>query len=70
MDSYDWSDGAAEYVIFTILLIVPTFKILKKTGMNPAWSFLHVIPLFGWLAVLFLLSFGRWPAVDDLADKG
>lgn len=48
-------------VIFCILLIYPSFKILQKIGFNGWLSVLVVIPFVSIIA-LWVLAFYRWPS--------
>jgi hypothetical protein len=48
-------------VVLAVLVVVPLFRIMKKAGLNPAWSFLIVIPGLGYLAVIGILAFAEWP---------
>ncbi|MCP4747436.1 MAG: hypothetical protein GY874_15035 [Desulfobacteraceae bacterium] len=56
--------GLAEFlhiVIVSILVLIPTWRIVSRTGYNPFLSILVLIPLVGPLIVLFVLAFGDWP---------
>lgn len=47
------------------LLVIPLWRILKRTGHSGWWSLLLFIPL-GNLLGLWLLAYARWPAVDSI----
>ena len=51
-------------VIFSLIVVIPGWRIFKQTGMAPAWSLLLFIPTLGFLVVIAILAFGRWPAID------
>ncbi|WP_424927438.1 hypothetical protein [Amaricoccus tamworthensis] len=48
------------YLIFAVLLVVPAWKIVGRSGMHPAFSLLFLIPLVG-LIFLWVLAFRKWP---------
>ena len=59
-------DGTASligWLIGTILLIVPAWRILGKAGFPPALSLLMIVPLLGNLCVFIVLAFTEWPAL-------
>lgn len=49
------------FIISVMLIVIPTWRIVQRTGYPPALSLLVVIPLIGPLAVLIILAFGDWP---------
>ena len=48
-------------IVFTIL---PFWMIFKKAGFHPALSLLMLVPLAN-IAMLFVLAFARWPALEQ-----
>jgi hypothetical protein len=50
-----------EMVMLAIVVVVPLFRIMRKTGLNPMLSFIIFIPGLGYLAVLGILAFAQWP---------
>lgn len=65
--------GLIEWIIATILIIIPIWRILRKAGYSPALSLLSIVPVLGPLGLLALLAFGQWPALarrvrDDIAS--
>ena len=52
-----------EWLLPTILFIVPTWIILRKAGFPPALSLLLLVPLLGWLGLTIVLAFVEWPAL-------
>jgi len=55
--------GLIEWIIATILIIIPIWRILRKAGYSPALSLLSIVPVLGPLGLLALLAFGQWPAL-------
>lgn len=53
-------DGTTMYVLMTVLMIVSTFKILQRVGMQPLLSLLCLIPFVGMIIVMCMLAFGEW----------
>ena len=50
-------------VIVLSILLIPLWRIVKRTGHSPWWSLLIFIPLGNFIG-LWLLAFVRWPAID------
>ena len=50
-------------VIFLVIYFVPIVRIVQRTGHSGWWVLLALIP-FGNIIGLWLLGFGRWPALD------
>jgi hypothetical protein len=50
-------------LILLSIALVPTWRIVKRTGHSGWWSLLAFIPLVNFVAP-WLLAFVRWPAVD------
>jgi hypothetical protein len=42
------------------ILVVPSWRIVKKAGYAGAWSLLAVVPLLN-IVLLWVFAFGRWP---------
>lgn len=59
--------GLIEWIIATIVVIIPVWRILRKAGFSPALSLFSVVPLLGPLGLLALLAFGEWPALTGRA---
>lgn len=39
---------------------IPTWKIVKKAGFNPAWSFVGFVPLLN-IVMLWVFALASWP---------
>jgi hypothetical protein len=50
-----------QYMIGLALTVYPTWKIIKRTGLNQYWAALLFIPGLGGLIVLVMLAFSDWP---------
>jgi len=48
-------------LLWWVLLGVPLYFILKRTGMSMGLVALVLIPLIGAVIVLWILAFARWP---------
>lgn len=55
-------------LITLAIIIVPLWKIMRKTGQNPAISLLVVIPIIGPLIYALVFGYGRWPKYPDEAS--
>ena len=52
-----------EWLIMTILVIIPAWRILRKAGFVPALSLALIVPLLGWFCVMIVLAFVQWPVL-------
>ena len=50
------------WLVLSLLVVVPLWRIYGRAGLNPALSLLVLIPWVGGLAVLAVLAFSSWPA--------
>jgi hypothetical protein len=50
------------YIIWSVLLLIPAWKVCQKAGFTPWWSLLVFVPLLGYPALCALLGWGQWPA--------
>jgi hypothetical protein len=50
-------------LIILSIALVPSWRIVKRTGHSGWWSLLVFIPLVNFVA-LWLLAFVQWPAID------
>jgi len=48
-------------VVSTIIIAIPVWKILVRTGMNRGWIILLIIPFFGWLILWSIIAAAKWP---------
>lgn len=46
-----------------VLLIIPAWRIVRRTGWHPALSLLLFFPGIGLPVLALILAFGRWPAL-------
>lgn len=53
--------------VFSLLLIVPTWRICTRAGLSGAIALFHLVPFVGSLVVLCVLGFSTWPAGE--ADR-
>ncbi len=49
------------YLLFSLLVIIPTWRIFARAGYSGALSLLHLIPGIGAFIVMAILAFGTWP---------
>jgi uncharacterized membrane protein YhaH (DUF805 family) len=66
-----WAIGLGSAILFVIvivhlllslLLIVPSWRILARAGYSGALSLFHLVPVIGSFIVMAILAFGDWPA--------
>jgi len=61
-------DAVGAAVFLALVLIVPIWRIVRRTGRHPALSLLIFFPGIGLILVAFILAFGRWPALENGAS--
>ncbi len=47
-------------VFYTVIIVIPCWRILKKAGYPPVLSLLAMVPLVNVVA-LWLFAFAKWP---------
>lgn len=47
-------------VVYTVIIVIPCWRILKKAGYSPALSLLAIVPLVNIIALWFF-AFAKWP---------
>ena len=52
-------------ILFSFIYVIPFWRILKRTGFNPALSLLAIIPLVKLIA-LYYFAFSDWPNENKL----
>ena len=62
--SFDFDLSRDLALLVTWSLIIPGWFVFKKAGMTPFWTLLLVLPGIGLYAVMALLAYRRWPALD------
>ena len=49
------------HVLFALLLIVPSWRILERAGYSGLHALFHLVPVIGPFIVMAILAFGDWP---------
>lgn len=49
-------------LLLAVLVIIPAWRIIGRTGLSPAWSILLAVPLLGFPVVALVVAYSRWPA--------
>ena len=49
------------YLLFSLLVIIPTWRICTRAGYSGALSLFHLVPGIGSFIVMAILAFGTWP---------
>jgi hypothetical protein len=68
MDPMQDPDAVGAAVFLALVLIVPVWRIVRRTGRHPALALLIFFPGVGIILVAFILAFGRWPALESRAS--
>jgi hypothetical protein len=48
-------------LIWYVIGAIPAFLVVRRTGMSGWWGLLLLIPIFGFVIVLWVVAFARWP---------
>lgn len=49
-------------LVGTLLVIIPLWRICGRAGFHPVLSLIAIIPILGFLVVVGILAFSKWPA--------
>lgn len=55
-------EGMIGWIIGSLLVVVPMWRICGRAGFNPALGLLSLIPWLGFVIVSGILAFSQWPA--------
>jgi hypothetical protein len=47
-------------IIYSLVYVIPIWRILKRTGYNPVLSFIALIPIMK-IVALYYFAFSPWP---------
>jgi|GEM_PF-2862684 len=47
--------------ILTLLAIIPTLKLLSRTGLSLWWALLLILSMVGFLLIVCIVAFRDWP---------
>lgn len=47
-----------------LLVIIPLWVIFRRAGLAPALSLIVFLPYLGFVIVVLILAFARWPATE------
>ncbi len=50
------------HLLLSLLLIIPSWRILARAGYSGALSLFHLVPVIGPFIVMAILAFGDWPS--------
>jgi uncharacterized membrane protein YhaH (DUF805 family) len=49
-------------VVSLVIVMIPLWRITRRTGRDPWLSLLNLVPVVGSIAFAAILAYGRWPA--------
>ena len=61
---------AIVHLLLSLLLIIPSWRILVRAGYSGALSLFHLVPVIGSFIVMAILAFGDWPAGEANGEGG
>ena len=57
------------WVIGSLLIVVPMWRICGRAGFSPALGLLSLIPWLGFLIASVVLAFSQWPASQSTQSR-
>jgi hypothetical protein len=63
-------EGMFGWIIGSLLIVVPMWRICGRAGFNPALGLLSLVPWLGFLIVSAALAFLQWPATKSPNASG
>lgn len=57
-------EGLRDYVLFTIVLGIPYWRILRRAGLSPYYALLALVPILGYLIIELVLAFSQWRPIQ------
>lgn len=57
-------------IIGLAIIVVPLWRICGRAGFNPAIALLAIIPFLGFIVVVAILAFIRWPVYKSVDQSG
>jgi hypothetical protein len=51
-------------ILFSLIYVIPFWRILKRTGFSPGFSFLALVPIVKLIA-LYYFAFTEWPSTGE-----
>jgi hypothetical protein len=54
-------------IVWYVVTVIPVYMIIRRTG-KPTWlALFRVIPLAGFVILIWTLAYARWPAVSRMS---
>lgn len=60
MNTYGSGHWLLALIIWLVVFIIPTWRIVSKAGFAGAWSLISIVPLVN-IVALWVFAFMRWP---------
>lgn len=57
------------YILMSVLLLFPLWKIYQKAGLTPELSLISLVPIFGFIICLIILAFSTWKVEQKLLEE-
>jgi uncharacterized membrane protein YhaH (DUF805 family) len=49
------------WVVLITVTMVPSWQILRRTGLSPWLSLLSFVPMIGTILILWIIAYRKWP---------
>jgi hypothetical protein len=56
-------------LILIILTAIPSVALLKRLGLSRWWAVISIVPILGTIAILWFVTFRRWPTVLEGKER-
>ena len=48
-------------IIMLVLTIIPSVRLLRRTGLNVALVALNIVPFYGTVVLIWIIAYSNWP---------
>ena len=48
-------------LLIASIMVIPFWKICSRTGLTKGLVAVLFVPLFGWMVLIWIIAFSRWP---------
>jgi hypothetical protein len=52
------------FILWAILTIIPSIRLLRRTGNHVALAAINAIPYFGTVILIWIVAYSKWPRVQ------
>ena len=53
------------FAFWLIITIIPSIKLLRRTGLHVALAALNLFPLLGTIILVWVVAYAQWPKIKE-----